>query len=705
MKRFLLCCALALASLPLSAAQSPHSFSTDGDHFVLDGHPFKILSGELHYARIPREYWHGRLKMAKAMGLNTVATYVFWNVHEPEPGRYDFSGNNDLAAFIKAAQEEGLYVILRAGPYSCAEWEFGGFPAWLLNNGTKDGANNGSKNAVILTLSNAKGKNPRISPEAPTNSPETTNTSDFPLRSNDPAFMVPTERWIHRLGQEVASLQIGHGGPILMTQVENEYGNFGSDHTYMEHLQEIFKQAGFTASLLYTADNWRNIDKGSIPSLPAATNFGIGNHQGGMDALAKLRPDGPLFVSEYWPGWFDHWGHPHETRPVAPQVEDLDYILHRGAGINIYMLHGGTSFGFMAGSSWTNNQFLPDVTSYDYDAPLDEAGHPTPKYFAYRKVLAKYACGKNSNVIPSGAQSAESRNPRILPGPAQISQDNEKSESCLPSVPTPPPGISIPQITLTESTPLWQNLPTPITADQPQSMEQYGQSYGYILYRTQLPAAVAGDLVLNELHDYAQIYLDGKLIGTLDRRNKQNSLPLTTSGPTRLDILVANDGRINSTRMMRTEQKGITQSATLGGRPLTSWQVFPLPTTSLPSKFARADKNGVILRGVDGPTVSAANSAPTFFRAHFTLTQAGDTFLDIRNLGKGALWINGHPIGRFWNIGPQQTLYVPGPWLRKGVNEIVIFDLAPTSPQPYVAGLDHPIIDGPVSDKTGSKQE
>ncbi|HZY71810.1 MAG TPA: glycoside hydrolase family 35 protein [Edaphobacter sp.] len=620
MKPILLACLLALCSLPLCAQKgipAKHSFAIQGDRFTLDGKPFKVLSGELHYERIPRAYWHARLRMARAMGLNSIATYVFWNVHEPTPGHYNFTGSSDVAAFIRAAQEEGLYVILRTGPYSCAEWDLGGLPAWLL----KDPA------------------------------------SAAALRSNEPAFMVPAERWIDRLAKELAPLQIGRGGPILMTQVENEYGNYGSDHAYMEHLHQIFLKAGFTGSLLYTADNWRNIPNGSIPGLYAATNFGIGNHKGGMDALEKVRPDAPLFVSEYWPGWFDSWGHPHETRPIAPQIEDLDYILKRGAGINIYMFHGGTSFGFMSGSSLINGHFLPDVTSYDYDAPLDEAGHPTPKFFAYRKVLARYSsCG---------------------------------SESCLPPIPAVPPVITLPQIDLTESTSLWANLPTPIASELPQPMERFGQSYGYILYRKQLSAAVSGNLVIEEVHDYAQVYLDGKLAGTLDRRNSQSStLSIATTGPARLDILVANDGRINSTRRMRGESKGITKSVTLAGQPLTHWQVYPLPMTAQPAAYGHQPATG-----------------PAFFRVSFTLAKTGDVFLDIRHLGKGALWINGHAIGRFWNAGPQQTLYVPGPWLRQGSNQIVVFDLAPQSASPYVAGLAQPILDGPVADQSTKKQE
>ncbi len=658
MKRILLCCALVVAASQSLLARQSRTFSTDGDHFALDGHPFKILSGELHYARIPREYWHARLKMAKAMGLNTIATYVFWNVHEPSPGHYDFSGNNDLAAFIRAAQEEGLYVILRSGPYSCAEWELGGLPSWLL-------------------------KDP--------------HTGDA-IRSNDPAFMVPAERWIRRLAQEVGPLQLGNGGPILMTQIENEYGNFGpvsgdQPHAYIEHLHQIYIGSGFTASLLFTADNWRNIDKGSVPELLAATNFGIGNHQGGMDALARLRPNAPLFVSEYWPGWFDHWGHPHETRPIPPQLEDLDYILHRGAGINIYMFHGGTSFGFMAGSSWTSNQFLPDVTSYDYDAPLDESGRPTPKYLAYRKILAKYSpCG---------------------------------DESCLPPIPPVSAPINLPDITLTQATPLWRNLPGPILTDNPLSMENYGQSYGYILYRVSIPRDQLGNLVIDNFHDYAQVYLNGVLIDTVDRRKSQDRISFGTPKvksadlnlpPFQLDILVANDGRINSTRSMRGERKGILQIIAPNGKPL-KWQVYPLPMTTLPASYEPPPSNPTgdrvsretSTRGQSsGPKIVSAkseNPAPTFFRGTFNLTETGDTFLDIHTLGKGAVWINGHPIGRFWNIGPQETLYVPGPWLRKGSNEIVVFDLVPPTAEPHVTGLNHPHLDGPVTDITTSKQE
>jgi beta-galactosidase len=655
--RALLPIAMALATLQAfaqPATTTKHTFTIEGDHFALDGKPFQILSGELHYARIPREYWHARLKMARAMGLNTIATYVFWNVHEPTPNHFDFSGQYDVAAFIKAAQEEGLYVILRAGPYSCAEWEFGGFPAWLL-------------------------KDPRM---------------HTVLRTNDPAFMVPVERWINRLAQETAPLQISHGGPVIITQVENEYGSFAKQdaaapdptHAYMTHMRDIFVRAGFTGSLLDTVDGGDELPYGGIPGVFTGVNFGIGQHQAEMDKLAAFQPGKPLVVTEYWPGWFDYWGHPHQTRRLETQLEDLDYILERG-GINLYMFHGGTSFGFMSGANWNDNTYFSDVTSYDYGAPLDEAGHATPKFLAFRKIFAKYA-----------------------------SCDSGTGEACLPPVPDPPHVITIPTITLTESTPLWSNLPTPTHSDTPKPMEQFDQAYGYILYRHQLAAAISGDLVLDELHDYARIYLDGKLAGILDRRDKQSTLAIKTTGPAQLDILVENSARINFSPAMRGESKGITKSVTLAGHPLTNWQIYPLPMTALPSfyvgprqtpavKGQRGDYTGSGQPVAPGSKAPLSTDAPSFYRGHFTLTATGDTFLDVRKLTKGALWINGHPIGRFWNIGPQDTLFVPGPWLHKGSNEIVVFDLAPSASAPTLTGLDTPILDGPVIDTSATRTQ
>ena len=591
-------------------AQAPqHSFEVVADHFELDHKPFQIIAGEIHYARIPHEYWRQRMEMAKAMGLNTIATYVFWNVHEPRPGVYNFSGDADLAAFLKLAQEEHLYVLLRAGPYSCAEWEFGGFPAWLL-------------------------KDPRMSKA---------------LRANDPAFLVPVERWMKRLGREISKYQIGYGGPVIATQIENEYGNFSNDPAYMARMKEIFVASGFDQSLLYTVDPSKALGKGEIDGILAGVNFGTGRAKDALDVLTAFRPGQPLFATEYWPGWFDLWGHPHETRPIGPQLEDLNYILGHHASLNLYMFHGGTSFGMMAGASRSTGRYRGNVTSYDYDAPLDEAGHPTPKFFAYRDVILK-ATG----------------------------------EKQLPVPPTPKV-ISIPKFEVRPVAQLWDVLPSPISNSEPLTMEQLDQSYGYVLYRKQLTEAVHNErLELDHPYDYAQVYVNGRLVGTLDRHYEQNGLELSTDGPAVLDILVENTGRLNSTAAMRDERKGI-RGARLGGRDLTGWKMYSFPMEN-PGAFLESSQK----------TEKANSDGPHFSAGSFELAETGDSFLDVRTLGKGLLWINGHAIGRFWDIGPQDTLYVPGPWLKKGRNEVIVFELKPQHGVEMLSGLMSPILNGPT---------
>lgn len=596
---------LGQAAFAQRPTEETQTFRVVGNHFELNGKPFQVLSGELHYARIPRAYWRDRIRMARAMGLNTIATYVFWNVHEPRPGIYDFSGQNDLAAFIKIAQEEHMYVLLRAGPYSCAEWEFGGFPAWLLAD-------------------------PRM---------------QTALRSNDPAYMVPVERWMKRLAQEVAPLQVGLGGPILAVQIENEYGNFGGGQAYMDHLHQIFLEAGFTHSLLYTVDPSKALERGQINGVYSGVNFGTGRAAPALDALERLRPGQPLFATEYWPGWFDLWGHPHETRPIAPQLADLDTILGRGASLNLYMVHGGTSFGFMAGASESTGAYRGNVTSYDYDAPIDEAGHPTAKFFAYRDEILKYT-----------------------------------HEKPLP-MPAVPPVIDVPSFKLTRSWSLWGALPKPAMSDAPKTMEQIGQAYGLILYRTKLKRGVQNaTLTLEHMQDFAVVYVNGKQVGTLDRHYHQDQLTITADSGVQLDILVENMGRLNSTKWMRDEAKGI-HDALLDGQPLRGWEIYPLP---MDSSLRAGEKAEPFITG------------PHFAEGTFTLASVGDTFLDTRDLGMGAVWINGHAIGRFWSIGPQATLYVPGVWLKKGKNDVVIFELLKNDPHPELTGLTHPILDAPT---------
>jgi beta-galactosidase len=607
--------ALSLA-LPGKAEKPnpPHTFAVEGSQFTLDGKPFQIISGEMHYARIPRAYWRQRLRMARAMGLNTISTYVFWNLSEPRPGVYDFTGNNDVAEFIREAQQEGLYVILRPGPYICAEWDFGGYPPWLLKSDS-----NGDHSLIV--------------------------------RSSDPKYVAIADRWIKRVGEELAPLQIGNGGPILLVQVENEYGSFGADRTYMEHIRQSLLDAGFTKSQLYTADPPEDIANGSLPELPVGIDFNRGARNSAETAFATLkqiRPNGPFFASEFWVGWYDHWGHAHAYSDASTEAANLEWMLRQGYSVNLYMFHGGTSFGFMNGANIVEKNYAPDVTSYDYGAPLDESGRPTPKYFKFRDVIAKV-----TGVTPS-------------------------------AVPVVAPAIKVAAFKLDESVSLWNALPAPIHSQQPISMEDADESYGYILYRTQIKGPITGDLVLDQLHDYAQIYVDGKLVGELDRRLGENRLPLVLNQSAgQLDILVEGSGRVNDPIDPRDEREGITNQVTLAGVPVVEWNIYPLPMLE-PSdlNFSQSSCEGACFyRGtfnIDAPSDTFPDTFP-------------DTFLDTSAFSKGEVWLNGHALGRIWKIGPQKTLYVPGSWLQKGTNTVVVFDLN-GEPGRSLAGRDKPIL-------------
>jgi beta-galactosidase len=604
---FLLAICASLSAFSAGAQTSKeklvaHSFEIDGDHFALDGTPFQIISGEMHYARIPREYWRDRFRKARAMGLNTISTYVFWNLHEPKPGVYDFSGQYDVAEFVRTAQQEGLYVILRPGPYSCAEWDLGGYPAWLLAD------------------------------------------PNIVLRSSDEKFLAPAERWLHRLGQELAPLQIQHGGPILAVQVENEYGSFGDDKGYLGRIRDALRQGGFQDALLFTADGGDELAAGTLPDVHAAVNFGPGEAKGEIAKLLRFRPGRPVLNSEYWDGWFDHWGEKHHTTDANQQAQEIDWMLSQDYSINLYMFHGGTSFGFMSGANWDHQTYEPDVTSYDYDSPVSESGELTKKYFAFREIIAKHRQGAK-----------------------------------IPDPPQPLPVIEIPEFRLDSGMAPVSNLAVPRERiERPRNMETFGQSSGYILYRTTLKSAAEGELVLPELRSYACVYLDWKLVGTLDRRKKQDRIKLRGSAGDDLAILVEGTGRINFTPELRNERQGIHGPVMLAGYELTAWQVLPLPMDDVSSiKFGGLEPS----RGAVGPA---------FYKGRFELKHVGDTFLDLRDWGKGAVWINGHALGRFWNVGPQQTLYVPGPWLNRGTNEVVVFTLG--GHELRLRGLREPIL-------------
>ncbi len=578
---------LAAGAIPKSTVHAAaHSYAVDGDHFALDGKPFVVRSGEMHYARVPREYWRDRMKKMRAMGLNTLCMYSFWNLHEPRRGEYDFTGNLDIAAYIKMAQEEGLWVIVRPGPYSCAEWEFGGYPWWLLQ------------------------------------------TPGIKVRTRDPRFIAAASKYMRRLLTHVAPLQITRGGPIIMVQVENEYGSFGSDHEYMNAIRKMIVDSGIDVTL-YTADGSspKMLSGGTLPDLPAVVNFG-GAPQREFENLAKFRPGGPRMCGEYWVGWFDHWGEKHHTGDNSVHLAGIDWMLERKIGFNLYMVHGGTSWGFMNGANFEvgeNGGYQPDISSYDYDSPIDEAGRTAPKFKLYRDVISKHL------------------------GPGEV----------LPELPDPLPMISIARFELTESASMFDLARDPVRAPAPKTFEALGQGYGFVLYRTQSSKLLNARLEINELRDYGIVFEGGRRLGELDRRLHQNSLDVTLEGGENLDILVENMGRTNFGPKLLDDAKGITQNVTLNGKPLSPWSMFRLPLTDLKGlKFT-----------------SKPATAPAFYRANFELQSTGDTFFDMRGWGKGNIWVNGHNLGRHWRIGPQRSAFCPGVWLNQGRNEIVVLDL------------------------------
>ncbi len=579
-----------------TAPSAAHSFGYKGDHFLLDGEPFLLISGEMHYPRVPRPYWRDRMRKMRALGLNTLCTYVFWNLHEPELGKFDFTGNLDVAAYLRMAQEEGLWVMLRPGPYICTEWDFGGLPSWLLS------------------------------------------TPDLKVRTTDPRFLKAAAKYLRQVGEQLAPLQITRGGPIIMVQVENEYGSFGHDHDYMNAIRKIIRDAGFEVTL-YTADGPDNLEGGTLPDLPAGVNFGQGDPAAEFAKFARFRQGVPRMCTEYWDGWFDHWGEEHHTTSPEGAAQGLDWMLSRGISASLYMVHGGSSWGFMSGANF-DGTYQPDISSYDYDAPLDEAGHPTRKFFLMREVIKKY--------LPTGAQ--------------------------LPELPAPLPMIEIPPFELREAAALPGLLGKPVLSERPKTMEDLGQQYGFVLYRERLAKRVKARLEIKGVRDYAVVLQGARRLGVLDRRLKQESLDVELEGGEPLDVLVENMGRVNFGPRLVDDRKGIVGQVTLAGSELSGWENYPLPMTDLSGlHFSKSNLKG-----------------PAFLRGQFELSSLGDTFLDMRGWGKGNVWLNGHNLGRYWKIGPQQCLFVPSLWLRKGINQVIVLDLDPTDHR-TLRGIKDPI--------------
>lgn len=602
---FFLCSLMFMGCSPIQ--KEKHTFSIGDKTFLLDGKPFLIKAAEMHYTRIPAEYWEHRIQMCKALGMNTICIYAFWNIHEQKEGVFDFKGQNDIAAFCRLAQKHGMYIMLRPGPYVCSEWEMGGLPWWLLKK------------------------------------------KDIKLRTNDAYFLERTKLFMNEIGKVLADLQVSRGGNIIMVQVENEYGAYATDKEYIANIRDIVKGAGFTDVPLFQCDWSSTFQRNGLDDLVWTINFGTGaNIDAQFKKLQEARPNAPLMCSEFWSGWFDHWGRKHETRDAETMVSGIKDMLDRHISFSLYMTHGGTTFGHWGGAN--SPAYSAMCSSYDYDAPISEAGWATPKYYKLREMMMQYA----------------------------------DSAQVIPDVLAAYPVIEISEFELKEVAPLFDNLPEPKLSEDIKPMEQFDQGWGTILYRTSLPEVKEGTtLLIDEVHDWAQVYADGKLLGRLDRRRGQNSLVLPSlQKGTRLDILVEAMGRVNFDVAIH-DRKGITNKVELltetDKKELKNWEVYSFPVDY---DFAESKKYA------EGEKLDA----PAYYRATFELDRVGDVFLDMQTWGKGMVWVNGKAMGRFWKIGPQQTLFMPGCWLKKGKNEIIVLDLLGPE-KATVSGLKKPILD------------
>lgn len=630
-KHFIATVALLVTAMlpPVSAARKGGTFTVGDKTFLLNGKPFVVKAAELHYPRIPRPYWEHRIKMCKALGMNTVCLYVFWNIHEQQEGKFDFTGNNDVAEFCRLAQRNGLYVIVRPGPYVCAEWEMGGLPWWLLKK------------------------------------------KDIRLREPDPYFMERVKLFERKVGEQLASLTIQNGGPIIMVQVENEYGSYGENKAYVSAIRDIVRQSGFDKVTLFQCDWASNFEKNGLDDLVWTMNFGTGaDIDQQFRRLGELRPNAPQMCSEFWSGWFDKWGARHETRPAKAMVEGIDEMLSKGISFSLYMTHGGTSFGHWAGAN--SPGFAPDVTSYDYDAPINEYGQATPKYWELRRTMEKYNDGGK------------------LPAPPKA----------------PMPVITIPKFVLTEYAPLGNGMGSSVQSRDIRSFEDMDMGWGIADYSTALPKIpVESMLTLNEPHDFAQVFVDGKYIGKIDRVKNEKTLMLPpVEKGAELCIRIEAMGRINFGRAIK-DYKGITKEVTISTEMdgheaswnLKNWTIVPIPDNyetavealSVGTETSKRTRQHAKLLTKAG-----------YYRGHFTLRKPGDTFLNMEAFGKGQVYVNGHAIGRFWNIGPQQTLYLPGCWLKQGRNEVIVLDVVGPKGEPTSFGQDKPELDKLNLEKT-----
>lgn len=610
MRRYvLLFCLVSCLNLFIGqAAPSVHHFEAGKGSFLLDGKAFVIKAAELHYARIPSDYWEHRIEMCKALGMNTICLYVFWNYHEEEEGVFHFEGERDLAKFLALCQKHDMWVILRPGPYVCAEWEMGGLPWWLLKK------------------------------------------ENMELRSQNEDFMQAVGRFQRRLAQELSPFMMKNGGNILMVQVENEFGSYGQDKAYMSALRDTLRSVGWEDTPLFQCDWSSNFQKNALDDLIWTLNFGTNAKPlQQFLTLREIRPDAPLMCSEYWSGWFDGWGRKHETRSADAMVKGIASMLENNISFSLYMTHGGTSFAHWAGAN--NTHFSPDCTSYDYDAPINEQGSANDKYHKLRALLQEY------------------------------------SDKKLPEIPSPKPIIQIADIDFVAYAPLESTISRVEKSRDPLNFEAMDFAYGSAIYTCRLPACDEGYLRITDAHDFVRVFVNDSLVGELYRGLKDQhtlKMPATQEGD-ELRIFVEAMGRINYSRMIH-DRKGITEKVELISRSasghelcytLKNWEIQLIDARDLPEKWEELAPN---------------QPRAAYYKGSFRLKKTGDTFLDLSSWGKGFVWVNGHCLGRFWNVGPQQTLYCPGCWLKKGENEVIVMDII--GPQAIsMQGLKTPIID------------
>lgn len=615
MKKFLIIVTFLL-SIQTNSFSQEHSFEIKDGDFLLDQKPVHIYAGEMHYARIPEQYWQQRLQMLKAMGLNAVTTYVFWNYHHPSPNVWDFkTGNHNLKKFIQLAQQEGLYVILRPGPYVCAEWDFGGFPWWF---------------------STVKG---------------------MQIRTDNQPFLDSCKIYFQKLHEQIKGLHITEGGNIILTQVENEFGSyvmqqknisFEQHKKYAVAIKTLLEETGFKKPF-YTADGNGKayLDGGAIKDV-----FPGINGEDNVDSLKKYVKEynngtGPYFIAEFYPGWLDHWAEPFVKVGVKEIVEQTEKYLKNDVSFSFYMIHGGTNFGYTAGANYTaEHPVQPDITSYDYDAPISEAGWATDKYKALRELMKGYT-GK-----------------------------------ILPEIPKAAPVIILSNIQFNKTINFfdWIKSERPVYSVQPKTFEELGIANGYVLYRKKIQQPITGKLKITGLRDFATVYINGNKIGELNRYYKKFELDVNIPANAVLDILVESMGRINYGAEIINNLKGIISPVFIEDKKLVDWQMLKAPLEQMPG-----------LNNYKTAKVQPGNAV--FYSASFTLNDTGDTFLDMKNFSKGIVFVNGHHLGRYWNAGPQQTLYLPGCWLKKGTNKIVIFDQVNETLNKQISSLPSPVMD------------